>query len=870
MKTVGILIILILSSIFIQAAYLRDVHQEIQQPDGTVISCFVSGDEFYHWLHDENGYVIVRDKFGFLVYADKVDGRLVPTGFTVGRYDPEREGLEPGLMPDPEQIEAERLLLQTGAEPRAPKTGTINNIVIFIRFSDQTEYAAAKTLYDGYFNTNTSSMKSYFLEASYNALAISSTFYPIPPGSTVTSFQDSHARNYFSPYNASTNPGGYQTETERTNREHTLLKDAVNGVSSQIPVGLNVDGDGDGDVDNVCFVIRGASDNWGNLLWPHRWSLYSQTVYINSKQVWDYNFQLETGLDVGVLCHEMFHSLGSPDLYHYSSCSSNTGIKPVGPWDLMEWNSTPPEHMGAFMKYRYGTWISSIPVITTAGTYTLNPITSSTGNAYRINSPFSSTEYFIVEYRRKTGTFENSVPASGLLAYRIDSTQDGLGNRCGPPDEVYIYRPDGTTSSSGDVYTANFSSDVIRTQINDTTNPSSFLQNGSAGGLNIYNITTAGATISFTVGLCTVGVTPANRYLYAAGGTHNLTVTAGSSCAWTATKDQTWIVINSGGSGTGNGTINYTVSANATTSPRTGHITVEGTVHTIYQAGTAGLPGTIPGSSSQGLKVTKAASQATSFSLDDGWAESAWGYGGNTKICWIQRFTPSIYPVQITRVDMLTWNSSVAVGRPVRLLVYLDPNGTGSPNSASTTTAYSQDTTVQVVSSTAWNQYTLSSPVTVNSGDFYVGFYDYNDSDGVNTYIAAFDTSAPNSRGYYKANSSAPGGFTDFASNGDFMLRASGTAYPNIKLSWGLPCNNATVPGQQYAVYGKALSQLAIEGYKPTPMDCALSLQEKYLNVTDNYYFTVVPLKSPFEGGHGVGRSPSNTCLGVLPDQSCP
>ena len=53
--------------------------------------------------------------------------------------------------------------------------------------------------------------------------------------------------------------------------------------------------------------------------------------------------------------------------------------------------------------------------------------------------------------------------------------------------------------NNGTPNNAYFSSTVGRTAINDATNPSCFLQDGSAGGLNISSVTTAGATISFTV-----------------------------------------------------------------------------------------------------------------------------------------------------------------------------------------------------------------------------------------------------------------------------------------------------------------------------------------------------------------------------------
>ena len=153
------------------------------------------------------------------------------------------------------------------------------------------------------------------------------------------------------------------------------------------------------------------------------------------------------------------------------------------------------------MKHEYGGWIASIPEITPDGSlYTLNPLTSSTGQCYKIASN-SPTEYFVVEYRRDTGTFESSLPGSGLLVYRINtSVSVSNGNIYGPPDRVYIYRPGGTTLADGNWYAANFSSDVGRTAIDDTTNPSSFLSDGSPGGLYIYDIGSAGAAISFRLG----------------------------------------------------------------------------------------------------------------------------------------------------------------------------------------------------------------------------------------------------------------------------------------------------------------------------------------------------------------------------------
>jgi hypothetical protein len=266
-----------------------------------------------------------------------------------------------------------------------------------------------------------------------------------------------------------------------------------------------VDTDGDGYVDNVCFIVYGSAvqADWGNLLWPHRWFMSSDVAvnaYINGKLVDAYNLQLNDNLGVGVLCHEMTHTLGAPDLYHYTESAQD--LAPVWKWDIMEVDSNPPEHMGAYMKYKYLGWVPSIPQITTSGTYTLQPLTSATNNCYRIASPNSATEYFMVEYRRKTGTFESSVPGSGLLVYRINTAvNDGSGNRNGPPDEVYIYRPGGSPTTNGDPDNAHLGIDVLRPAINDATDPTSSLSDGSPGGLSISGIGSAGSAISFTVTL---------------------------------------------------------------------------------------------------------------------------------------------------------------------------------------------------------------------------------------------------------------------------------------------------------------------------------------------------------------------------------
>ena len=493
------LFLVFISSTALKASYVTSEPCQITQPDGEVIDCFVSGDEFFNWLHDAEGFTIIQAPDGYFYYGMVEGDLVVPTQYKINTVNPEQIGLRKWAKISLQEYERRKNLFtrDNNTSVTAPHTGTINNLVVYIKFSDDTEFITTRQTFDNRFNPATgSSLKSYFSEVSYNQLTISSTHYPECAMNTNFSYTDTHPRSYFQPYNATTNPNGYQNDDQRTVREHQLLRDAIDWINLNSPVAgsLNIDSDDDGLVDNISFIIRGTYTGWSNLLWAHRWALYSYNVYINGKQVWDYTFQPETQVSVTMTCHEMFHTLGAPDLYHYTG----NGISPVANWDLMHNGSG---HMSAYMKWKYSgnNWISNIPEITATGTYTLNPLASATNNCYRIASPNSASQYFVVEYRQKTGTFESNLPGSGLLVYRIDPLQ--YGNASGPPDEVYLYRPDGTITINGNTNKAFFSADSGRTTITDATNPSGFLQNGSAGGLNISNVTSAGSTISFTVNL---------------------------------------------------------------------------------------------------------------------------------------------------------------------------------------------------------------------------------------------------------------------------------------------------------------------------------------------------------------------------------
>ncbi|TVQ15246.1 MAG: M6 family metalloprotease domain-containing protein, partial [Bacteroidetes bacterium] len=496
LKGKATLFLLLLFSIHtLHAAWVDDIPTTVKNPDGTVIECFASGDEFFNFLHDSDGFTIIAGEDGFHYYAIPSGDTLAASTLRVGEADPKQAGLtlRAGISEKEYQRRKDKMLEIFEDNPiKAAHTGILNNLVVYIRFSDDTEFTTPRSTFDGRLNNDQApSVKNYFQEVSYGMVTVESHHYPPSAMNVNISYQDVYPRSYFEPYHAVNNPNGY-TSAQRTSREHQLLHRAVNAIAEHVPQDLELDNDGDGRVDNVCFIIKGGSGPWASILWAHRWALFSTNTFINGKRVWDYTFQPETQATVQILNHELFHTFGAPDLYRYS----NSNITPVGPWDLMH---SGHGHMGAYMKWKYSnqTWISDIPVISTPGTYTLNPLTSPENNAFRINSPNSETEYFVVEYRKKEpGTYENNLPGSGLLIYRIN-TLAGNGNANGPPDEVYVYRPNGTNNLNGIVFSANYSAQVDRTEISNSTNPSPFLSDDSAGGLIISNIGSAGSTISF-------------------------------------------------------------------------------------------------------------------------------------------------------------------------------------------------------------------------------------------------------------------------------------------------------------------------------------------------------------------------------------
>ena len=90
-------------------------------------------------------------------------------------------------------------------------------------------------------------------------------------------------------------------------------------------------------------------------------------------------------------------------------------------------------------------------------------------------------------------------------------------------------------------------------------------------------------TINQTSG-CNYVLNPTSANLPAAGGMGTVTVTTATTCTWTAVSNDSWITVTGGASGTGNGSVSYTVAPNIGPA-RTGTITIAGQTFTVNQNG---------------------------------------------------------------------------------------------------------------------------------------------------------------------------------------------------------------------------------------------------------------------------------------------
>src|SRR5262249_41031711 len=109
----------------------------------------------------------------------------------------------------------------------------------------------------------------------------------------------------------------------------------------------------------------------------------------------------------------------------------------------------------------------------------------------------------------------------------------------------------------------------------------------NTGAQRIGTMTIAGQTYTVTQSAapstCSYTIAPNSVSVDANGATGStVAVTTTSGCSWTAASNNPWITVTAGASGSGTGTVGYSVAAN-TGAARTGSITIAGQMLAVSQ-----------------------------------------------------------------------------------------------------------------------------------------------------------------------------------------------------------------------------------------------------------------------------------------------
>ena len=596
----------------------------LTQSDGSTFQATQWGDESLHGWETIDGYSIVFDDSvtSWKYAVQDVTGNLTSSHRMVNR-DPLPDNLVKHLRPTAkvqEMIPRKRLSIERQfplSQKVVSPSGTANIPVILVNFNNTTTTYSTTDFNTLLFSTDTNSMKDYYEEVSYGAFSVSAG-----PGGVVGWYTALNTHDYYG-----TDVGGVLGNDAWPG---DLVYEAVEAADATFDF-APYDQDGDGYVDVVAIVHQGTGQEASPIttdIWSHRWDLnsayyfkksnyveYTTNDFVNGTPVKinDYIIQPEILNDgganistMGVFAHEYGHSFGLPDLYDTDGSSEG-----IGEWSLMasgSWNGVArsgdrPAHMDAWCKYYLG-WVNPTPV---SGTLTNQPIKQAEtySDVYQLLSGSPSTgtgEYFLAENRQKAG-FDAGLPGAGLLIWHIDESQDSNNYECYPgkllcpylhyhvaleqADNLYnleYYNNNGNSGDGGDPYPGS----TNNRSFTAASSPNSNLYNGSPSNVSVISISDSGTTMTATlsaISTCTYSISPASRSFDASGGASGISVSTTAGCTWTATSNASWVLITSGNSGTGSGTVNYSVSANTATSLRTGTMTIANQLFTVTQEG---------------------------------------------------------------------------------------------------------------------------------------------------------------------------------------------------------------------------------------------------------------------------------------------
>ena len=495
------------------------------QPDGTVVTLRVRGDEHFNWTEDSAGYTVIHQK-GWYKYARlNPQGRLVPTGLKVGLNNPRAYGLHKGILPSAAQraASAKGSAARSGSSSAQGITpsGSIRNLVVLIQFSNHAGRALPSSSdIDVLFNAPggdpelapTGSVRDVYLQNSYGQMELNSD---VSSWITVS--------------------GSEQYYANGQSGDHTLweaLREALDTLDQTVDFG-QYDMNNDGFIDSIAFLHSGYGAESGgtdadgtsssNRIWSHRWSIQNP-AWTSNEGVQVSNYHISPALwgtagsdigRIGVIAHETGHFFGLPDLYDTDGGGSGIGSYGLmaNSWDFNGSQWCPP-HFSPWSKLQLG-WINPVN-ISQEGEYSIGQ-SESNNDYFVITDGYSSNEYLMIENRQNAG-FDCSMPQGGLAIWHIDddagfNTEGYPGGRW-PKDgkhyRVALAQADGNfqlekghnRGNAGDVHHA-AGVDAMAPGPDGHPNTDGY-QKGriTDTGHTISNISAAGSTMTFCLNGC--------------------------------------------------------------------------------------------------------------------------------------------------------------------------------------------------------------------------------------------------------------------------------------------------------------------------------------------------------------------------------
>lgn len=409
----------------------------VTQPDGSVLTVRLVGDEFLNYVTTLDGYTLIQKGNNGYSYATEVNGEIVASDImahdAAQRTPSEKaylQGVKKHLVPSQSPAKASMRSDRSKMVVRPGEKGlydynNFHGLIILVNYNDrQFTFDDPKTLFqdivakenftgfdypNGSHQTYTGSVRDYFWDNSYHQF--SPQFDVIGPVTV--------------PYS--------QYYVNQTDNIRTVIRAAFDLLDPTTDFSV-YDTDNDGTMDMFYVIFAGGGSNFsGNdqrLVWPHAWNMfydYYDGIMLNryacSTEL--YGSPSDGMIDgIGTVCHEFSHVLGLMDEYDTDYQGSGGQSVDPGEWSLMSSGSyhnyaRTPTGYSMLERYQSGFAVPEVLDESSTGTFTLTDIDES-NHGFRINTT-NPKEYFLLENRR-LNKWNCYNPGEGMLVFRVDST----------------------------------------------------------------------------------------------------------------------------------------------------------------------------------------------------------------------------------------------------------------------------------------------------------------------------------------------------------------------------------------------------------------------------------------------------------------